>query len=176
MPSNRLDSAVGRRMAAWAGQIAKIAKEFAPQHIKPYIKGAVTKSGRKYAIVLSVDLNANPVQKYGSRDAAAQEYGSGIRAQVWSGNSGRNYIPIVPKEKPYLVFNWDKAITPKNPKGIVRTLKVKSPGIYPYKGAGYMGIAIQEWRASAKGEMSVEVKNAVTNDLRVAFKNAKQVR
>lgn len=172
MPSsNRMPAAIKRLASRWAGMLTSIARELAPRHIAPYIKSkAEDKGDGKASISLSVNLGANKAQKYGSMDARAQEYGSGERVDLTrSPLSTRNKIIILPKQKRYMVFDWDKAES--NP---VFATKVESPGIYPYKGEGYLSFAIKELRYKAKQELGTEMAKAITGDLRLAFKHAKQ--
>lgn len=174
--ATNLTPALQRIATRWAQMLTTIAKEFAPNHIKEYIHSRTSQESEgKFSITVSVDLNANPVQKYGSADARAQELGSGLHTTQY----GRmDYIPILPKQRKFLAFHWEVADADPSrfrflPDGRVMLRSVKSPGIHPYKGLGYLKPAVEELRAQGKDDLDKEIRQAVTSDLRIAFKHAK---
>lgn len=162
-----------RRMATnWAGQLTRIAREFAPPHLRSFISSRVEERGDdQYAIILSVKKVEGPPH-VGSMDAAAQEYGSGEHAE-----NGPHKIPILPKKGKYLVFKWDKiggeyVDFPHTPDGKVVLTHVEHPGIRPYRGIGYLRPAIQELKAKGTRDLSEDVRQAILGDLAESFKHA----
>lgn len=171
-----LPSALQRIATRWAGMLTTIAKGYAPRHIAPYIHSSTSERGKEgYTIVLSVNLDENPEQRFGSSDARAQEYGSGIKTTKYG---KMDYIPIFPKRGKFLAFNWEVANQSPEafrflPDGRVILRSVQSPGIPPYKGEGYLKPAVRDLRAKARADMDPDIRSAITGDLRVAFKHAK---
>jgi len=161
--TSSLPTNIYRRAVAWAGQLTSLAKSYAPTHIKPYIHSKVEDTGDGvYIIRITADRGANPIQKYGSLDARAQEYGSGIRAR----RGGKGMIDIVPKTQPNLVFagtnEWEGYI--------IRTKHVSSPGIPAANdGAGYIAPAVNELRARGKAELQQDIRQAILSDIRRSF-------
>lgn len=178
MPSSRMTTALDRIATRWAGMLTTIAKEFAPNHIKPYISSSKKAEGDgTYSITVSVRMKDNPEHKYGSMDARAQEFGSGIRASLTRAPLAHlGLITIVPRDKSMLAFHWDKADPTKHnmlPDGRVAFTSVKSPGIFPYKGEGYLGPAISELKYKGKSDLDPDIRAAILGDLNEAFKHAK---
>lgn len=164
--SIRLTNALKRTTISMASQITKLAKSFAPEHIAPHIRSKVeTKSEGVFIIRTTVDRSANSLQKYGTADARAQEYGSGERAT--RGPKGK--IIIHPKTAQFLEFPG----TNQYEGWLIRTQEVKSPGIHPVKASplspGYIRPAIKTVRQRAKQELTPEVRKAIIGDLRQSF-------
>ena len=74
-------------MASLDGRVSRLAQvlqttveDFAPVHLKGAIYVKVFAGSTRYTISLRVEGNQQPVQKYGTKDALAQEYGSGPRS------------------------------------------------------------------------------------------------
>lgn len=180
MPTNsRLPAAVKRIATRWAGMLTSIAKEFAPNHIAPYIKSRTGDLGEGIAtITVSVDVRANPLPKYGTLDARAQEFGSGERASsINNPRADHQKIPIYPKNRRFLAFHWE--VADQNPErfkflpdGRVLMSHVESPGIHPYKGVGYLRPAIEELRYKGKTDLDADIRNAITGDIREMFRHA----
>lgn len=168
--TRRITSALRRRATNWAGQLTRIAREFAPPHLRGYISTRVEeRGGDSYALMLSVKKVEGPPH-VGSMDAAAQEYGSGEHAE-----NSPHKIPILPKNGKYLVFKWDKVDYhdfPHTPDGKVVLTKVEHPGIRPYQGVGYLRVAINELKAKGSRELSEDVRQAILGDISESFRHA----
>lgn len=168
--AGRVTTTLRRRATAWAGMLTRIAKEFAPNHIKSHISSRVEERGKDaYTIFLTARKVAGPPHA-GSMDAAAQEYGSGEHSE----NSPGKYV-ILPKNYPYLVFKWDKVDLPlarHTRDGRVKLEKVNHPGIAPYRGSGYLRPAIQELRAKGTKELREDIRQAILGDIAESFRNA----
>lgn len=170
--SDRIISALRRRAIAWAGQLTMLAQEYAPVHIRPYIHSRTEESEDGSIIIrTTVNRNENPLEKYGSADARAQEYGSGLRAR----RGPKQKYPILPKNKKVLAFHWD--VADNNPEqfnfaadGRVLLKSVQHPGIEAVNdGKGYIGPAQAEIRKRAKAELGIDLRNAILGDLRESF-------
>lgn len=166
---SRIDNAVRRRATNWAGMLTRIAREFAPDHLKSFIHSKVTERGQgAYAITIGIKID-----KHGpTADAAAQEYGSGIHDE-----NNPHKITIVPTQgKEFLVFKWDKVEGQpgfrRTSDGKVMLKSVQHPGIRKYKGAGYLAPAIRELIAKGREELGDDVRTAIIGDLSASFKNA----
>jgi hypothetical protein len=170
--TQRLSDAIKRRAIAWAGQITTLAKNFAPNHLKAHIRSKVeSKDGGTFIIRTFVDRSANNLEKYGTADARAQEYGSGLQAR----RGPKKKYPIYPKTKKVLAFHWDVAdANPENFKfssdGKVLLGSVQHPGIQAANGGkGYIGPAQNEIRKRGRSELSKDIRQAILGDLRVSF-------
>lgn len=184
MSTSRLSSSLRRRAIAWAGQITRLAREYAPNHLRAFIKSSVeSKEDITFAIKVNVDKNAKPAgpdtnYKYGSSDALAQEFGSGERTKSRTGIIGK--IPIIPKIKKALAFEWEVASNNPDkfkmlPDGRVILGAVESPGIYPAnEGKGYLGIAVDEIITRGLKELNDDVRLAILDDISISFKNGKK--
>lgn len=163
--TTRMRNALGRRATAWAGQLTRLAKEFAPNHLKSAIHSTSEETGEgQYTIIIYV------TKREGTMDAAAQEYGSGIRSE-----NEPHVIEIVPRNAKYLVFKWDKVDFhdfPHTADGKVMLKHVNHPGISPYKGIGYLRPAIQELKARGRKELSEDIRMAILGDLAESFRHA----
>lgn len=169
---SRLSNALKRRAISWAGQLTKLAKAFAPNHLRPFIRSRVEiKEDKTFIIRTTVNRNERPLEKYGSADARAQEYGSGLRAR----RGAKKKYPIRPKTKKVLAFHWEVAdANPQNFKftsdGRVMLGSVQHPGIQAAnQGKGYIAPAIKELKQRAKNELKADIRQAILGDLRQSF-------
>lgn len=161
----RLSDNLRRRTVAWAGQLTRLAREFAPAHIRPAISSRVeSKDTGTYLIRITADRKMAP-------DARAWEYGSGIHARR---GPKKKYI-IKPKTKKVLAFSWE--VADQNPEafrftddGRVMLPQVEHPGIQAAnEGKGYIAPAQIELRKRAKRELGEDIRQAIMGDLRVSF-------
>lgn len=165
--SKRLKDNLKKRATAWAGQLTKLAKGFAPNHLKPYISSHVeAKEDGTYRIRITANRGANPTgpghPNYGSSDARAQEFGSGLRARR---GPKQKYL-IHPKNAKFLEFEG----TNQFEGWIIRTMEVKHPGIKAAnQGKGYLAPAMNEIRKRARAELTKEIRDAIVGDLRESF-------
>lgn len=163
--TQRLQNALLRRARAWAGQITRLAKSFAPDHVKPAISSHVeTKGEGSFVIRTIADRRIAP-------DARAQERGSGLHAH----RGPRAKYPILPKTKRLLAFYWEVADRNPDqfnfsPDGRVLLPKVNHPGIEAANsGQGYIKPAVRELRKRAKAELNKDIREAILGDLRTSF-------
>lgn len=170
--SDRLLKNLKRRAVSWAGQLTSLAKSFAPAHIQPAISSHVEdKNDGTFIIRITADRFKNPQPNYGTLDARAQEFGSGIHARRGS----KAKYPIIPKKGKFLAFKWDVAdANPERfrflPDGRVILPKVMHPGIEAANGGqGYIHPAMNELRKRARAELSKEIRDAIVGDLRDSF-------
>lgn len=175
--SERLTSALKRRATSWAGQLTKLSKALAPDHLKRYIVSRVEQKETGFIIRTTVNRNANPIEKYGSADARAQEYGSGLRAR----RGAKKKYPIKPKNKKILAFYWEVATRSEMeagrpgkfmfaPDGRVLMHQVNHPGIKAANnGQGYIAPAMRELRKRGKAELKNDIRQAILGDLRQSF-------
>lgn len=176
---SRLSNVLKRRAISWAGQLTKLAKAFAPNHLRPFIRSRVeVKEDKTFIIRTTVNRNERPLEKYGSADARAQEYGSGLRAR----RGAKKKYPIKPKKgHPYIAFYWEVATRSEMeaggpgkfkflPDGRVYFPQVNHPGIKAAnQGKGYIAPAIKELKRRAKDELKSDIKQAILGDLRQSF-------
>lgn len=174
MAKNVLPSRLLRRCRAWAGQLTKLAKANAPNHLKKYIHSKVEPNGESptYTVRVYVNLNENPAQKGGSQDAAAWEFGSGLHAR----RGAKRKYPIRPKNGKYLAFKWDVAdANPENfrflPDGRVILPSVMHPGI---KGKPYIQPAVTELRRRLRADLNQDIRESIRVSMADAFKGAKR--
>jgi len=172
--SKRLDTNLKNTAKKWASEITKLAKSFAPSHLRG---GISTRS-----IVTGQGTYALETVAVGD-DAAAQEHGSGERKRDRRRKRAR--YPIRPKPgNKYLAFNWE--VANQNPEkftflddGRVILPQVMHPGIHPYKSPGapvegYIRPAYALIRKKARKELSHDMYTAIIGDLRQAFKEPKK--
>lgn len=154
--ANKLQLALKRKAAAWAGQLTRLAKSLAPAHVRPAISSKVEEKDGKFIIRTTASKKLVP-------DARAQEYGSGLRARR---GPKQKYL-IHPKQSPFLEFEGTNEFAG----WLIRTKEVKHPGIRAANdGKGYIGPAQKEIRKKLKAELKSEVKNAIQAELRAGFK------
>lgn len=147
----------------WAGEVTKLAKSFAPNHLKDKISSSTEERGEgTYLIRTTVK----------APDARAQEFGSGLHAR----RGPKAKYPIYPKNKKVLAFFWEVATSNPDqfimtPEGKVLLPKVMHPGIKPVNGGkGYIRPAQIEVRKRIRRELNKEVPNAIRAELRLGFK------
>lgn len=163
--SARLTQALKKRAISWAGQLTRLAKSFAPNHVKPAISSSVeVKNDNTFIIRTTANRRIAP-------DARAQEFGSGLRARRGS----KKKYPIQPKTKRALAFSWEVASSnPENftmlPDGRVLLMEVQHPGIQAANGGkGYIAPAIKELKKRAKAELDKDMREVILGDLRQSF-------
>lgn len=174
MAGERLKGTLKARARSWAGQLTSLSRKYAPKHLRRYISSKVEEKGEgTFIIRVSVDRNANPTGpghwNYGSSDARAQEYGSGL----WAQRGAKHWIPILPKNKRNLAFPYpaDKVYPGAlYVDGKIITSKVMHPGIHAANNdSGYLRPARDELRRRARKELSQEVRRAILGDIRESF-------
>ena len=153
------------KATSWAGQLTKLARSYAPSHVRPAISSHVEEKGEgTFIIRITADRKIAP-------DARAQEYGSGLRAR----RGAKKKYPIVPKEKKLLAFYWEVASANPQyfqflPDGRVVFSSVQHPGIEAAnEGKGYIAPAVNELRKRGRQELTKEVKAAILDDIRRSF-------
>ena len=179
--ASELASALLRRARAWAGQITSKSKALAPKHLKSHIHSSAkeTKEGH-ITIITYVDRSEDGKPNYGTKDAHAQEFGSGIYAR--RGKKGE--YPIRPKTTfGSLAFfenaggTWDyEMIDPPMPRarapdGRGLFYGVWHPGIQAANGGrGYIGPVWNAVRQKAKEELLADGSKAIKLALNRSFK------
>lgn len=161
-----LSNNLKRRAIYWAGELTKNAKGYAPSHLKPYIHTKVEDTPDGFVLRLGVENKAPTGQghyNYGSSDARAQEYGSGLRAQRRSNKE----ISIDPHWKPILIFPGTHEFEGM----IIFTHHVSHPGIKATNDEeGYLRPAVKDLRARMKADLTEDVRDAIRTTMRLAFK------
>lgn len=153
------------KATSWAGQLTKLAKSYAPNHIRPAISSHIEEKGEgTFIIRITADRGIAP-------DARAQEYGSGLRARR---GVKKKYL-ILPKTKNVLAFHWEVADRESEhfvflPDGRVSLAFVRHPGIEAANaGKGYIAPAVNELRKRGRKELSQAVREAILDDIRRSF-------
>jgi hypothetical protein len=165
-----MDSALPTALQAlteeWTGQLLDLIVSLAPKHIAPYVRVEPQVSGNQYTIRITVNRFENPKPNYGSLDARAQEYGSGLRAR----RGGQHIIKIVPtQESGWLIFKGTKEYQGM----VIKTKEVNHPGIEAANsGQGYIAPAVNAVRAEGRAELSQAVRGAILSDIRRSFGRA----
>lgn len=163
--TQKLHDTLLRRARAWAGQMTRLAKSFAPNHVKSAISSHVEERSKGEFIIRTVaDRRLAP-------DARAQEYGSGLHAR----RGPKVKYPIRPKTRKMLAFYWE--VADRNPEqfvfapdGRVLLPSVNHPGIEAAnEGAGYIRPAAKELRRRGKAELKEDIRAAILSDLRTSF-------
>jgi len=146
------------------------ARQLAPKHLQSVIKSTHSKRADTVHVISMVAE---------APDAAAQEFGSGLRA---TRGAKAKYI-IAPKTKKYLAFPWDvshpfpvyqgKAVINRfwQPEE-ARNRTVKHPGIPPYRGRGYLNPAADETIDLLKRELRTKASVSIKKDIIVSVKTA----
>lgn len=161
--ANKIIVTLKNKARYWAGEMTKLTRSFAPNHLKDNISSHSEDRGDGTFIIRTV------VQ---APDARAQEYGSGLRAR----RGPKQKYPIKPKGHNFLAFHWDVATqNPENFRmlddGRVLLPQVMHPGINPVNGGrGYVRPAQIEIRKRIKKELNQEVPNAIRAELRASFR------
>ena len=159
-----IDSALPTNMQAlteeWTGQLLDLVISLAPAHLRPYIQVRPEEGDGKYIIHVIVDRSENKLPNYGSADARAQEYGSGIRAR----SAAQHMITIRPlQENGWLMF------TAKDGR-FVKTKMVQHPGIEAANsGQGYIKPAVDAIRKEGRAELQDAVRRAILSDIKRSF-------
>lgn len=161
-------------MAALEGRISYLANvlqttvvDFAPVHLKGYIDVKVTELTTRFVITVKV-RNENPQQKYGTSDAAAQEYGMGDKNV--QGDS-TFYGHIYPVNGTYLVFMGTHDYEGQ----LIFTRAVtRHPGSPPFENRGYVGPAIREFAKTVLPSIDPDIHSAVGISIRKSFPGAKK--
>ena len=163
--SKRLKQNLKKRAISWAGQMTKLAKAYAPAHVRPAISSRVENKGDNTFIIRTI------ADRQKAPDARAQEFGSGLHAR----RGAKKKYPIRPREKKVLAFDWEVAnAEPERfifaPDGRVIFGEVQHPGIQAANsGKGYIAPARNELRKKARAELNQDIREAVMGDLRESF-------
>lgn len=174
MAGERLKGTLKARARSWAGQLTSLSRKYAPRHLRKYISSRVEEKGEgKFIIRVRVDRGASPTgpghRNYGSSDARAQEYGSGL----WAQRGAKHWIPILPKNKSRLAFPYPaEKVYPGTlyVGGKIITEKVMHPGIHAANNdEGYLRPARAELLRRARKELTPEIRRAILGDIRESF-------
>lgn len=162
-----LQTNLKRRAIAWAGQLTRAARGYAPAHIAPYIHTTVQEEDTGFVLRLGVQ-NKNPTgpghPNFGTSDARAQEYGSGQRAQ----RRGIGFISIDARYKPQLIFPGTHEFEGMT----IFTQHVDHPGIKAANdGEGYLRPAVKNLRARMRAELTEDLRDAIRTTMRMTFKD-----
>lgn len=141
-----------------------LVRDYAPVHLKGAIEVQTFVAPTRVTISIRVQAGQQPVQKYGTEDAAAQEFGSGPRSTKGSEWNGI----IVPVNRTYLVFEDTNEYEGQ----IIHTKLVHSPGINPYQGRGYVRPAIEEFKSTVLPSIDPDIRQAVNIAIRKSFPGA----
>lgn len=163
-------------MAALEGRVVflgqalqTLVRDYAPAHLQEAVTVRVTAGATRFTLNLQVDATLNPAQKYGTRDAAAQEYGQGDRSErtpQWKDGVG----VILPVNGTHLVFEGTHDYEGQL---IVTTAVTKHPGMYPYQNRGYVRPAITEFKTTVQPTLDPDIRNAVRISIRKSFPGAR---
>ncbi len=164
MPEEPLMAELAPRVEQLGVALQSLVRDYAPSHLKGYIMVQVFAAPTRFTLSLRVE-NTMPVQKYGSADAMAQEYGSGPQSET----RPTGEILIVPVHGTYLVFEGTNDWAGQ----IVHTTKVTSPGIRPFEGRGYVRVAIEEFKKTVLPSIDPDIKDVVNLTIRKSFPGAK---
>lgn len=159
----KLSQVLKNKARYWAGEVTKLAKSFASNHLKDKISSSTEERGEGTYLIRTTTK---------APDARAQEFGSGLHAR----RGPKAKYPIYPKTKKVLAFFWEVATSNPDqfimtPEGKVLLPKVMHPGIKPVNGGkGYIRPAQIEIRKRIRRELNKEVPNAIRAELRLGFK------
>lgn len=144
-----------------------VVRDYAPNHLKGYIFVQTSIAPTRATLSIRVE-NQMPVQKYGSADAGAQEYGMG--AQNIRGDSKFDGH-IYPVNHTYLVFMG----THEYEGQLIFTQAVnKHPGMRPFEGRGYIAPAVKEFKSTVLPTIDPDIKDFVNIAIRKSFPGAKK--
>lgn len=148
------------------GQVLQtVVRDYAPVHLKGYIFVETFAGPTRFTLSIQV-RNEEPVQKYGTADAGAQEYGQG--AQNVKGDS-KFTGHIYPINGTYLVFEGTHEYAGQ----IVHTMAVtKHPGMKPYEDRGYIAPAVKEFKGTVLPSIDPTLRESVSIAIRKSFPNA----
>ena len=170
--TDKLKTNLRNRARAWAGQLTRLAKFYAPTHVQPAISSTVEdRQDGTYIIRITASRKIAP-------DARAQEFGSGLHAR----RGPKEKYPIFPKTKKALAFyenangTWDYEMnSPPMPRmyapdGRGVFYGVLHPGIEAANGGkGYIHPAMNELRKRARQELDKDIREAILGSLRESF-------
>lgn len=141
--------------------LQEIARAYAPHHLVPAIKVTVEVQDSLAIIRLIADRNFDPLQKWGSLDARAQEAGSGI----WATRGTKGYIPIIPVNGDWLVFRGTNEWEGKT----IRVRRVSHPGTKMYKDRGYLKPAVRDFKKDVLPMLNQDIKDEIDAVIRNSF-------
>lgn len=124
------------------------------------------KSAQRFIIRATATDHVKPPREVGlpGSVAHAYEFGSGIHAEY----DFADFYPIVPKTKPMLVFFWQRF------QATASFGKVAHPGVEAASGGkGYLRPSRDELLEKGDEELRSNVKKAILDDLRLAFKSGR---
>lgn len=139
-----------------------LVRDYAPTHLKGYIFVQTFMAPTRATLSLRVE-NSNPAQKYGSADAAAQEYGMG--GKNIRGDS-RFHGVILPVNGTHLVFMGTHEYEGQL---IFTPMVTKHPGSPPYENRGYITPAIEEFKNTVLPSIDPELRSMVHIAVRRSF-------
>lgn len=151
--ADEITTSIEGRISYLANVLQNLVKDYAPNHLKRAVHAIAKLEGDQARIQLTVDQGEYPYQKYGSRDARAQEFGSGEKAE--QGTLGK--ISIIPVNGTYLVFPGTNQWAGQT----IRTTHVSSPGIMKYQGRGYVRVALVEFKKVVIPSLDPDIRRAV---------------
>lgn len=141
--------------------LMEVAKGYAPKHLISAIRVTTEIDGGTAIIRLYADRNANPLQKWGSLDARAQEFGSGLQAT----KGKKDFIPIIPVNATWLVFpgthEWEGQV--------IRIKRVRHPGTPMYQGRGYLKVAVTEFKKYVIPMIDPDIRKEIHLVIRQSF-------
>lgn len=146
-----------------------VVRDYAPNHLKGYIFVRASVAPTRATLSLRVQ-NDNPQQKYGSADAAAQEFGMGGKSvssipPEWKDGVGH----ILPINGVYLVFMGTHDYEGQL---IFTPMVTKHPGSPPYEERGYIKPAIEEFKGTVLPSLDPDIRDFVSLAVRKSFPGA----
>lgn len=164
--ANELSTSLKNRTTYWAGKMTSLARSFAPNHLKNFIHSKTNEPREGVFTIRTYVDDKNPTRpghpNYGTSDARAQEFGSGLRAK----RGAKEKYTITPKNSPFLEFLG----TNEFDGWLIRTQKVEHPGIKAAnQGKGYIHPAAQEVRKLMKKDLKKTGREAIKLTLRNGF-------
>lgn len=139
--------------------------DYAPNHLKGYITVNTSIAPTRATLSIRVE-NAAPVQKYGTADAAAQEYGMG--GQNVKGNSTFGGV-ILPVNGQHLVFMGTHDFEGQL---IFTPAVTKHPGSPPFEHRGYIAPAIAEFKNTVLPSIDPDIRDFINLAVRKSFPGA----
>lgn len=168
--SSRLSNAIAARLVPMAQILKNTIVDFAPRHLVPYIHVTTRQEGELSIIRIDVNRGENPSQREGSLDARAQEFGSGLSAQI----GDKHLIRFAARNAPALIFDgtngWvGKTIYMPVPR------KVNHPGIQAAnQGEGYIRPAVREFEGTIINALDPTIRSDIDFEIRTTFGHATQ--
>lgn len=147
-----------------------LVRDYAPVHLKDYIFVRASVAPTRATLSLRVE-NSNPLQKYGSADAAAQEFGMGGKSISPIPPQWKNGVGVIlPINGTYLVFMG----THEYEGQVIFTESVtKHPGSPPYQERGYIEPAIQEFKGTVIESLDPDIREYIHVSVRRYFPGSK---